>query len=85
MTYDNNQGGNQQAFDKLLALTAKKMGMTPQMLKNKLESGQMNAMINKAAASDPALAKALNDPAAAQRLLSDPAAAKIISSFLKKN
>ena len=75
--HDNNQGSQ---LEKLLQVTAQRMGTTPEALKNAAQNGDlsrvMGGMGNQESA---AMQKVLSDPEAAKKLLSTPQAQKLLN------
>ena len=76
---------NKDELNALLAQVAKKTGIEEDRLRQKVESGDLDNLIAKAAAKNPEMVeKLLKNPSAADDLLSSPQARFIISRLLKK-
>lgn len=67
---DNNQ------LEKLLKITASKLGTSPEALKAAAESGKMDSLLGRNKQSA-AMQKVLSDPEAAKKMLSTPEAQKL--------
>lgn len=73
----NNMNHNQ--LEKLLQVTAQRMGTTPGDLKAAAQNGDLSRMMgNMGTKESAAMQKVLTDPEAAQKLLSTPQAQKLL-------
>lgn len=73
----NNRNNNQ--LEKLLQVTAQRMGTTPEDLKTAAQNGDLSRMMgNMGAKESAAMQKVLTDPEAAKKLLSTPQAQKLL-------
>lgn len=70
---------NSAQLEALLKLTSKRLGTTPQALKQAAQNGDLSQMLGNAGQTESAaLQRVLSDPAAAQKLLSSPQAQKLL-------
>ena len=73
----NNRNNNQ--LEKLLQVTAQRMGTTPEDLKTAAQNGDLSRMMGSMGAKESAaMQKVLTDPEAAKKLLSTPQAQKLL-------
>ncbi len=83
---DNKQELSQEKFNQLLGLVSKKMGVAPDVLKAKLESGSFDNLIKGMKEEDAKkFCKMAEDPSAINSLLKNPDAVKNLSGMLGKN
>lgn len=79
-------GVNPQVLNRLLSMASKKLGCTPDQLREQLESGQLEQSIKNSNPTDPSMAKfkqMISDPKAAEKLMKDPNAAEILKKLNK--
>ena len=76
---NNGNGMDNSQLEKLLQVTAQRMGTTPDSLKAAAHSGDLSQMMGGMGAKESAaMQKVLNDPEAAKKLLSTPQAQKLL-------
>ena len=69
-------------MEKMIQLASSKLGVSPEKLKNTLESGNLEDMLGSMRKEDAdKLKKIMQDPSARKKLLSSPDAAKIIKKM----
>ncbi len=77
---------NPQALENLIAITSKKMGVSPQSLRADLKNGTFDRALSKLSPQDSQkLQKALSDPKLAQMILSSPQAKEIFKKITSEN
>ncbi len=69
-------------METLLNITAKKLGTTPEKLKEAAENGTMQNILGNNAQAQ-MLSKVLSDPEAAKKMLSTPQAMQLLKMFSK--
>ncbi len=74
---------NESQLDALLKLTSRRLGTTPEALKQAAQNGQLSQMLGQNESE--AVQKVLNDPEAAKKLLSSPQAQKLFQMFQKED
>ncbi len=76
---------NENQLEALLKLTSKRLGTTPDALKQAAQSGDLSQMLGGAGKNETAaMQKVLSDPEAAKKLLSTPQAQKLFQMLQKK-
>lgn len=76
---DKSQNTQNSQLENLLQVTAKRMGTTPDALKNAAQNGDLSQMMgNMGEKESAAMQKVLTDPEAAKKLLSTPQAQKLL-------
>lgn len=77
---------NPQALENLIAITSKKMGVSPESLRADLKNGTFDKALSKLSPQDSQkLQKALSDPKLAQVILSSPQAKEIFKKITSEN
>ncbi len=80
---DKNQGFSEQKINMLLNLASKKMGMSPEALRQKLEDGTFDNIVKGLSESDTQkLSSIADDPKKINSILSNPENAKKFSEML---
>lgn len=75
---------NDNQLERLLQVTAGRLGTTPEALKQAAQNGDLSRMMNGMNQNESAaMQKVLSDPEAAKKLLSSPQAQKLLQMFQK--
>lgn len=75
---------NDNQLERLLQVTAGRLGTTPEALKQAAQNGDLSRMMNGMNQNESAaMQKVLGDPEAAKKLLSSPQAQKLLQMFRK--
>jgi hypothetical protein len=83
---DNNQGFSDQKVNMLLNIVSKKMGVSPEVLRKKLEDGSFDNIVKGLSESDvKKLSSLANDPNKVNSILSKPENAQKLNEILGNN
>ncbi len=78
-----NNSFSPQDIEKLIALASKKTGADPQKMKEQIQSGKLDKMLENTGVSQNDVSQLLSNPELAKQFLSTPQAMQIIKKLLE--